>query len=88
MQQYKTNEEILHEIIESWDDLKAVLDWFKERKRAPRIAEDADHETLRQTFHVQKRYMEAIRRAADLERVSITEIVNRAFAHYFNGEHD
>ena len=51
MPQHKTNEEILHEIIESWDDLKAVLDWFKERKRAPRITEDADHETLRQTFH-------------------------------------
>ena len=78
----------LQEIIESWDDLKAVLHWWQERKRAPRIAEDQDHETQRQTFHVQKRYIEAIRRASDLERVSIAEIVNRAFAYYFNRAHD
>ena len=84
----RTEAEILHEIIESWDDLKAMLDWFKERKRVPRIPRDTDHETQRQTYHVQKRYIEAIRRASDIERVSIAEIVNRAFEYYFNREDD
>jgi hypothetical protein len=83
-----TEAKIMQEIIESWDELKAVLDWFKERKRVPRIPQDADHETQRQTYHVEKRYIEAIRRASDLERVSISEIVNRAFGQYFNREHD
>jgi hypothetical protein len=84
----KTESQILNEIIESWNDLKTMLDWFKERKRAPSIARDADRETQRQTYHVQKRYIEAIRRASDLERVSIAEIVNRAFGYYFNREDD
>ena len=83
-----TEAQIMQEIIESWDDLKAVLDWWKERKRAPSIARDADQETQRQTYHVQQRYIEAIRRASDLERVSIAEIVNRAFQYYFNRESD
>jgi hypothetical protein len=75
---------ILRELTESWDDLKALLVWWKERKRAPSIARDADRETQRQTYHVQKRYIEAIKRAADLERVSIMEIVNRAFRKFFD----
>ena len=90
MPQIITEAEIqtLQEITESWDDLKALLHWWQERKRAPSIAEDRDQETQRQTFHVQKRYIEAIRRSSDLERVSIAEIVNRAFAYYFNRAHD
>jgi hypothetical protein len=84
----RTEAEILQEIIESWNDLKAMRDWFKERKRAPNIARDADRETQWQTYHVEKRYIEAIRRASDLERVSIAEIVNRAFKYYSNREHD
>jgi hypothetical protein len=88
MQPNQTEAQILQEIIESWDDLKAMLHWFKERKRAPSIARDADHETQRQTYHVQQRYIEAIRRASDLERVSIAEIVNRAFEYYFNQKGD
>lgn len=76
----------LQELLDSLDDLKEVLVWWKERQRAPSIARDADQETQRQTYHVQKRYIEAVKRAADLERVSIAEIVNRAFAAYFNKE--
>ncbi len=84
----RTKVQILQEIIASWDDLKAMLDWFRERKRAPSIAREADRETQRQTYHVERRYIEAIRRASDLERVSIAEIVNRAFAHYFNHQNN
>ena len=80
----ETQIQTLQEITESWNDLKAILEWWRERKRAPSIARDAEHETQRQTYHVQKQYIEAIRRASDLERVSIAEIVNRAFAQFFD----
>ncbi len=50
------------------------------------MKDDPEQETERKTYHVQKRYIEAIQRAADLERVSITEIVNRAFKQFFDDE--
>ena len=68
---------------ETGDDLQEMLTWWRERKRALQTQEDTDQETQRQTYHVQKRYIAAIKRASDLERVSITEIVNRAFAQFF-----
>jgi DNA-binding Lrp family transcriptional regulator len=70
------------------DELQAMLDWWRERQRALQTEGDTEQETERKTYHVQKRYIEAIERASDLEHVSITEIVNRAFAYYFNREHD
>ena len=73
---------------ESWDEFQEMLAWWRERKRALQTEADTEHETERKTYHVQKRYIEAIQRAADLEHVSIMQIVNRAFAHYFNREHD
>jgi DNA-binding transcriptional regulator LsrR (DeoR family) len=68
---------------ETGDDLQEMLAWWKERIRALQTHEDTEQETQRQTYHVQKRYIEAIKRAADLERVSIMEIVNRAFKQFF-----
>jgi len=76
---------LMQELTESRDDLKAMLVWWRERKRAPSLARDEDRATQRQTYHVQKRYIAAIKRAADLERVSIAEIVNRAFEQFFHG---
>jgi hypothetical protein len=69
-------------------ELQELLTWWRERKLTVQIKDDPEQETERKTYHVQKRYIEAIQRAADLEHVSIMEIVNRAFAHYFNREHD
>jgi hypothetical protein len=68
---------------ETGDELQEMLTWWRERKRALQIEDNPDQETQRQTYHVQKRYIEAIKRASDLERVSITEIVNRAFKQFF-----
>jgi transcriptional regulator with XRE-family HTH domain len=73
---------------ETEDELLELLIWWRTRKRALQTSDDIEQETERKTYHVQKRYIEAIQRASDLEHVSITEIVNRAFAHYFNREHD
>ena len=69
----------------AWGELQEVLEWWRERERALQTEADTEQETERKTYHVQKRYIEAIQRAADLERVSIMEIVNRAFKQFFDG---
>jgi hypothetical protein len=76
------------ELIPTVNDLREIFEWWQERKRALQVQQEPDRETQRQTYHVEKRYIEAIKRAADLEHVSIMEIVNRAFSHYFNREHE
>jgi hypothetical protein len=35
------------------------------------------------TFHVERRWIETIRRQADLDGLTITQIVNEAFRQYF-----
>jgi transposase len=65
------------------DDLAELVAWWRERKGIHAATYDASQATQRQTYHVEKRYIEAIKRASDLEHVSITAIVNRAFGHYF-----
>ena len=71
--------------IETGDELQELLSWWRERKLTVQVKDDPEQETERKTYHVQKRYIEAIQRAADLERVSIMEIVNRAFKQFFDG---
>jgi transposase-like protein len=83
-----TGIQIAVEFAESWEEFQEMLAWWRERKRSLQTEADTDQETERKTYHVQKRYIEAIQRAADLENVSIMEIVNRAFGYYFNREHD
>jgi len=39
--------------------------------------------TERITFHVERRWIEAIRRQADLDGLTITQVVNQAFRQYF-----
>ena len=86
--QVDTGIQISEKAAETEDELQEMLAWWRARKRALQTEADTEQETERKTYHVQKRYIEAIQRAADLERVSIMEIVNRAFAHYFNREHE
>ena len=49
-------------------------------------ASDASRETERTTFHVEKRWIEAIRRQADLDHLTITQVVNEAFRQHFKGK--
>jgi len=76
--------QIPDEPTETGNELQEMLAWFREHKRALQPRDDPEQETQRQTYHVQKRYIEAIKRAADLEHVSIMEIVNRAFKQFFD----
>jgi hypothetical protein len=63
--------------------LQEIIAWWRERKRTLQTEGDPECETERKTYHVEKRHIAAIERASDLEHVSITEVVNRAFAYYF-----
>ena len=65
------------------EDLQALLTWWRGRQQQ---LEDADHPERhleRQTYHVERRFIEAVRREADLTGESYAAIVNRAFAQYF-----
>jgi DNA-binding transcriptional MocR family regulator len=70
------------ELLEAWEDLKEVQAWWRDRKQALRT-EHSSQETQRQTYEVEKRYIEAITHTAEVEGVSSIEIVNRAFRQYF-----
>jgi AcrR family transcriptional regulator len=73
------------ELTASWEELQELISWWRERKHSlTRSPDDATRKRRRQTYHVEERHIEAIRRASDLERVDIADIVNRAFEHYFN----
>ena len=68
---------------QSWEELQEMLDWWRERKQSLTRTTDTTRKRRRQTYHVEERFIEAIRRAADLERTDLADIVNRAFARYF-----
>ena len=70
------------ELIDAWEDLKEMQAWWRARKRALQ-SDHSRQETQQQIYDVEKCYIEAITRAADVEGVSITDIVNRAFRQYF-----
>ena len=71
------------DLTQSGGELEELLDWWRERRQSLTHAADATRKRRRQTYHVEERFIEAIRRAADLERTDLAEIVNRAFARYF-----
>jgi hypothetical protein len=45
----------------------------------------SSRQTERITYHVEQRWIEAIRRQADLDGFTYTQIVNEAFRQYFEG---
>lgn len=67
-------------------DLQEVVIWWQERKAALHQASDASRKTERTTFHIEQRWIEAIRRQADLDHVTITQVVNEVFRQYFEGK--
>ena len=63
--------------------LQELAAWWQSRKDTLAQANDATQETERITFHVERRWIEAIRRQADLDHLIITQVVNRAFETFF-----
>jgi hypothetical protein len=67
------------------DAFAEVLAWWRDRQAALHEASDASRQTERTTFHVEHRWVEAIRRQADLDGLTYTQVVNAAFRQYFQG---
>lgn len=74
------------ELISMISDLTEIVTWWQERKATLLQASDASRETERTTFHVEKRWIEAIRRQADLDGLTITQVVNGAFERFFTNK--
>ena len=70
----------------AWPELQALLAWWRERHELVEQAGAPERALQRQTYHVEKRFIEAIRREADLQGLTYAAVVNRAFAQYFAGE--
>jgi hypothetical protein len=63
-------------------DLLEVAAWWRARKMR-RVDPRRPQTTKRQTWHVDVRWIEAVREAADAEAVSQAEIVDRALQQFF-----
>ena len=59
--------------------LEAVLGWWRGRQEALQ-GPGEDRTTERVTYHVQRQWIEAIKRQADVEHLTITQVINRAFS--------
>jgi hypothetical protein len=73
------------ELTAVWPDLQALAHWWHERQRLAQEDETPGRKLTRQTYHVERRYIDAVKREADRTGESYAAIVNRAFAQYFAG---
>jgi hypothetical protein len=63
-------------------DFWELITWWRDRKLKV-VQASTPRDTQRQTYHVERRYIELIKHEAEMEGVSLTEVVNRAFRMYF-----
>jgi hypothetical protein len=63
-------------------DFWEMMEWWRDRK-LKQIHKSVPRDLQRQTYHVERRYIELIREEAEADGVSITEVVNRALRAYF-----
>ena len=73
------------ELTAAWPDLQALAHWWQERHRLAQEDDTPDRKLVRQTYHIEQRYIEAVRRESDRTGESYAAVVNRAFARYFAG---
>ena len=76
---------LLAELTALWPDLQALAHWWQERQLLAQQDETPDRKLIRQTYHVEQRYIDAVKREADRTGESHAAVVNRAFARYFAG---
>jgi hypothetical protein len=76
---------LLEELAALWPELQAIAHWWQERQILAQQDDAPDRKLTRQTYHVEQRYIDAVKREADRTGESHAAVVNRAFAHYFGG---
>jgi Homeodomain-like domain len=72
-------------IIDASPVILEMVQWWMERKAAAASPAGGHQETKRYTFHADITLIEMVQREADAERVSYSEICNRALRQYFSG---
>ena len=76
---------LAEELTAVWPDLQALAHWWQERHRLAQEDDTPERKLVRQTYHIEQRYIEAVRRESDRTGESYAAVVNRAFARYFTG---
>jgi hypothetical protein len=76
---------LLEELMALWPELQAVARWWQERQLLAQQDDAPDRKLTRQTYHVEQRYIDAVKQEADRTGESHAAVVKRAFARYFGG---
>jgi hypothetical protein len=64
-------------------ELQEVLGWWRKRKHLLNVANATPAPTERWTVHVEKPFIERIKAEAEMEHVTVTEVINRIIRHYY-----
>jgi hypothetical protein len=83
--QVSVSPQVAEDLTALWPDLQALAHWWQERQRLAQQDETPDRKLVRQTYHIEQRYIDAVKREADRTGESYAAVVNRAFARYFAG---
>jgi hypothetical protein len=65
------------------NDLRELVDWWRDRQAALQPSPDASRKPEHVTFDVEQRWLEAIRRQADLDGMTMTQAMNQVFQAFF-----
>ena len=65
------------------NDLRELVDWWRARREALQPSPDASRKTERVTVDVEQRWLEALRKQAELDGTTITQVVHQAFQAFF-----
>jgi hypothetical protein len=73
-------------IIDAEPVLMEIVKWWMDRQAATSTPAGGKRETKRYTAHVEVELIDLVQREADAERVSYSEVINRALRQYFVGK--
>ena len=76
---------LLQELGASMDEIRELLHWWRARQRFVERAEDPTWETKLHSYHIMKPFITMIKRQAECECTTQTEIINRALQQFFAG---
>jgi hypothetical protein len=72
-------------LVEAGPVLLEMAAWWMQRQAAAATSVGGRGETRRYTFHAEVSLIDLVQREADAERVSYSEVINRALRQYFGG---
>lgn len=73
-------------LVDAGPVLLEMAEWWVQRQAAAAAPVGGRVETRRYTFHAEMSLIDLVQREADAERVSYSEIINRALRQYFGGQ--